>query len=58
MIKIDDTPVIFIPFMDRCHDKYFFKTHNSDSNDPEGGGGGDSHMEGTGMLVGNFEFNP
>ena len=40
MIKIDDTPVIFIPFMDRCHDKYFFKTHNSDSNDPEGGGGG------------------
>ena len=24
----------------------------------EGGGGGNSHMEGTGMLVGNFEFNP
>ena len=23
-----------------------------------GGGGGDSHMEQTGMLVGNFEFNP
>jgi len=23
-----------------------------------GGGGGDSHMEWTGMLVGNFEFNP
>ena len=22
------------------------------------GGGGDSHMERTGMLVGNFEFNP
>ena len=22
------------------------------------GGGGDSHMEWTGMLVGNFEFNP
>ena len=22
------------------------------------GGGGDSHMEQTGMLVGNFEFNP
>ena len=21
-------------------------------------GGGDSHMEQTGMLVGNFEFNP
>ena len=21
-------------------------------------GGGDSHMEWTGMLVGNFEFNP
>ena len=25
---------------------------------PPGGGGGDSHMEQTGMLVGNFEFNP
>ena len=25
---------------------------------PGGGGGGDSHMEGTRMLVGNFEFNP
>ena len=25
---------------------------------PGGGGGGDSHMEGTGMLVGNFELNP
>ena len=23
-----------------------------------GGGGGDSYMEQTGMLVGNFEFNP
>ena len=23
-----------------------------------GGGGGDSHMKQTGMLVGNFEFNP
>ena len=23
-----------------------------------GGGGGNSHMEQTGMLVGNFEFNP
>ena len=23
-----------------------------------GGGGGDSHMEQTGMLVGNFGFNP
>ena len=23
-----------------------------------GGGGGDSHMEQTGMLVGNFKFNP
>ena len=23
-----------------------------------GGGGGDSHMEQTGMLVENFEFNP
>ena len=23
-----------------------------------GGGGGDSHMEQTGILVGNFEFNP
>ena len=23
-----------------------------------GGGGGDSHMEQTGMLVGNFEFSP
>ena len=23
-----------------------------------GKGGGDSHMEQTGMLVGNFEFNP
>ena len=23
-----------------------------------GGGGGDSHMEQTGMLVQNFEFNP
>ena len=23
-----------------------------------GGGGGESHMEQTGMLVGNFEFNP
>ena len=23
-----------------------------------GGGGGDSYMERTGMLVGNFEFNP
>ena len=23
-----------------------------------GGGGGDSHMEQTGMLLGNFEFNP
>ena len=23
-----------------------------------GGGGGDSHMEWTGMLVENFEFNP
>ena len=22
------------------------------------GGGGDYHMEGTGMLVGSFEFNP
>ena len=22
------------------------------------GGGGDSHMEWTGMLVGNFKFNP
>ena len=22
------------------------------------GGGGDSHMKKTGMLVGNFEFNP
>ena len=22
------------------------------------GGGGDSHMKQTGMLVGNFEFNP
>ena len=25
---------------------------------PGGGGGGDSYMEQTGMLVGNFEFNP
>ena len=25
---------------------------------PGGGGGGDSHMKQTGMLVGNFEFNP
>ena len=25
---------------------------------PPGGGGGDSHMKKTGMLVGNFEFNP
>ena len=23
-----------------------------------GGGGGDSYVEQTGMLVGNFEFNP
>ena len=23
-----------------------------------GGGGGDSHMKQTGMLVGKFEFNP
>ena len=23
-----------------------------------GGGGGDSHIKWTGMLVGNFEFNP
>ena len=27
-------------------------------NAPGAGGGGDSHMEQTGMLVGNFEFNP
>ena len=26
--------------------------------EPVPGGGGDSHMERTGMLVGNFEFNP
>ena len=25
---------------------------------PGGGGGGDSHMKQTGMLVGNFEFSP
>ena len=25
---------------------------------PGGGGRGDSHMKQTGMLVGNFEFNP
>ena len=25
---------------------------------PPGGGGGDSHIDQTGMLVGNFEFNP
>ena len=25
---------------------------------PGVGGGGNSHMEQTGMLVGNFEFNP
>ena len=24
----------------------------------KGGGGGNSHMKQTGMLVGNFEFNP
>ena len=26
--------------------------------EPRPGGRGDSHMEQTGMLVGNFEFNP
>ena len=26
--------------------------------DPRGGGGGDSHAEQMGMLVGDFEFNP
>ena len=25
---------------------------------PGGGGGGDSHMKGAGMLVGSFELNP
>ena len=30
---------------------------NLQPHDP-GWGGGDSHMEGTGMFVGNFEFNP
>ena len=29
---------------------------SSSERDP--GGGGDSHMKQTGMLVGNFEFNP
>ena len=35
-----------------CFDKENYVGH-----DP-GGGGGDSHMEQTGMLVGTFEFNP
>ena len=32
--------------------------HMNDPGGGGGGGGGDSHMEQTGMLVGDFEFNP
>mgnify|MGYP000618671400 CR=1 FL=1 len=31
---------------------------DEECNSPAGGGGGDSYMEQTGMLIGNFEFNP
>ena len=38
----------------------FGNTRSSYANDlhTQGGGGGDSHMKWTGMLIGNFEFNP
>ena len=42
--------VSFIPGLG-CSTKSMYET-------PGGGGGGKSHMKQTGMLVGNFEFNP
>ena len=40
------------------NDIKFYQDHHSHNHESPGGGGGLLYMEQTGMLVGNFEFNP